>query len=275
MSDGRLSDISDDFKIHLQELVLSLLAPDNLLVKEINGRKILCKDLMKYFQVYVNVFNGYKLPQPKSIFEATAQANNLTAMTQAMDMYTRGMRELCYGNKPYPGIEVLMDHHLRLRESAKELFNATRKMGGTEFSRKYLDRLTQEIDGKFEEFFVHDKNRNKSAAFRTPFTLFKLMVTSFFMSCVSALLGFHALASICNILQCLSLISLGLWVYVRYTGDMPEVGDLIDIMANVIWVTLPKIVLFRKNVMLHLPGRVLDTGGVGMTAPKGSPRHFN
>ncbi|KAL1430802.1 hypothetical protein MTO96_014667 [Rhipicephalus appendiculatus] len=99
--DGRLSDIEEEFKKQLLELVPSLLAPDNLLVKEINGEKISCQELMSYFKVYVNIFKGDELPEPKSMLEATAEANNLAAVATAKDKYTSGMEQLCGGDQPY------------------------------------------------------------------------------------------------------------------------------------------------------------------------------
>ncbi|KAH9380492.1 hypothetical protein HPB48_014080 [Haemaphysalis longicornis] len=67
--DGPLSDIEDAFKKQLEELVPSLLAPDNLLVKKINGREISCQELMTYFKMYVNTVKEHKLLDPEAIRE--------------------------------------------------------------------------------------------------------------------------------------------------------------------------------------------------------------
>ncbi|KAL1444530.1 hypothetical protein MTO96_045506, partial [Rhipicephalus appendiculatus] len=48
--EGRLSDISDKFKLYLPDLVQLLLEPDSLLPKQINGRKITCQELMSYIK---------------------------------------------------------------------------------------------------------------------------------------------------------------------------------------------------------------------------------
>jgi len=45
------SDIDEEFKTHLAELVPLLLAPDRLVVKEIGGNKVTCRDLVEYFKV--------------------------------------------------------------------------------------------------------------------------------------------------------------------------------------------------------------------------------
>lgn len=45
------TDIDDEFKKELINLVPLLLAPENLVEKEINGSKVTCRDLVQYFKV--------------------------------------------------------------------------------------------------------------------------------------------------------------------------------------------------------------------------------
>lgn len=46
-----LLDIDEDFKRELRNLVPLLLAPENLVEKEISGSKVTCRDLVEYFKV--------------------------------------------------------------------------------------------------------------------------------------------------------------------------------------------------------------------------------
>lgn len=46
-----LSDIDGDFKTGLAKLVPLLLAPEQLVEKEIGGNKVTCRDLLEYFKV--------------------------------------------------------------------------------------------------------------------------------------------------------------------------------------------------------------------------------
>uniref|UniRef100_A0A8D8YFY6 Atlastin n=1 Tax=Cacopsylla melanoneura TaxID=428564 RepID=A0A8D8YFY6_9HEMI len=86
--DGRLKDIEPDFKESLSQLVPILLAPENLLLKEISGVQVKAKDLVQYFKSYLNLFSGDELPEPKSMLVATAEANNLSAVASAREMYS-------------------------------------------------------------------------------------------------------------------------------------------------------------------------------------------
>ena len=51
-----IADIEPDFKDKLKELVPNLLQGENLIVKEINGCQVTCRDLLEYFKV---IYMGY------------------------------------------------------------------------------------------------------------------------------------------------------------------------------------------------------------------------
>jgi len=60
-------DINPEFKNSLKELVPMLLAPENLILKEINGQRVKARDLIQYFQSYMAIYKGNELPEPKSM----------------------------------------------------------------------------------------------------------------------------------------------------------------------------------------------------------------
>ena len=47
-----------------------------------------------FYQSYMKIFESDSLPEPKSMLEATAEANNLTASVAAHDRYMREMEEV-------------------------------------------------------------------------------------------------------------------------------------------------------------------------------------
>lgn len=65
--DGRLSDIDTEFKKYLQIFIPMLLAPENLVLKQINGQKVKARDLIQYFKSYIQIYSGNDLPEPKSM----------------------------------------------------------------------------------------------------------------------------------------------------------------------------------------------------------------
>nr|XP_026654672.1 atlastin-1 [Zonotrichia albicollis] len=92
--DGKLKEIDDEFIKNLKILIPWLLSPENLDVKEINGNHITCRGLVEYFKAYIKIYQGEELPHPKSMLQATAEANNLAAVATAKDTYSRRMEEV-------------------------------------------------------------------------------------------------------------------------------------------------------------------------------------
>lgn len=67
--DGQISLIANNFKEALKELVPNIFAPENLIIKKINGRNLRARDLIHYLNSYMKIFSGSEMPEPKTIFE--------------------------------------------------------------------------------------------------------------------------------------------------------------------------------------------------------------
>jgi atlastin len=93
------TDIDEDFKCQLHDLIPALLSPKSLVVKTVNGVKMTGRGLVECFKSYLRVFQGEELPEPKSVLEATAEANNLVALAAALDHYSKTMEKV--GNRYY------------------------------------------------------------------------------------------------------------------------------------------------------------------------------
>lgn len=143
--------------------------------------------------------------------------------------------QICGGDRPYIGVEMLLLQHTRCNENAIRIFNSTRKMGGPEFSQAYLDRLTTEINDLYSSFIRHNESKNIFAAAKTPAVLFFIIVVCYFTSGVFGILGLQSLSSIVNLVMLLVLVVLGAWVYARYTGEWRETGVAIDEVASSLW----------------------------------------
>ncbi|XP_077191538.1 atlastin-2 isoform X1 [Paroedura picta] len=233
--DGRLNDIDEDFKKELQNLVPLLLAPENLVEKEISGSKVTCRDLVQYFKAYIKIYQGEELPHPKSMLQATAEANNLAAVAGAKDTYNKGMEQVCGGDKPYIAPADLERKHQELKEVAIKQFRSIKKMGGEEFCHRYQDQLEEELDDIYANFVKHNDGKNIFYAARTPATLFAVMFAMYIISGLTGFLGMVSIATLCNIVTGLALASLCTWAYVKYSGEFREVGTLIDQLAEVLW----------------------------------------
>ena len=99
------------------------------------------------------------MPEPKSMLEATSEANNLVSLAEARETYLRGMENICGTDKPYINDHVLEMEHLRLHDTALKVFNGRRKMGREELSLKYREKLLSDISKDFENLKSINENK--------------------------------------------------------------------------------------------------------------------
>ncbi|XP_032408183.1 atlastin-2 isoform X2 [Xiphophorus hellerii] len=233
--DGRLKDIEDDFKTQLAELMPVLLAPDQLVEKQIGGCKITCRDLVEYFKAYIKIYQGDELPHPKSMLQATAEANNLTAVAGAKDLYSKSMEKVCGGDRPYMAPADLESCHEAFSKDSVKFFRSIKKMGGEEFCQRYQDRLESELKEAYTNFSKHNEGKNIFYAARTPATLFVVMFFTYVLSGVTGFIGLSVFAALANMVLGVALLLLCIWAYVKYSGEFREAGILIDQLAEALW----------------------------------------
>ncbi|RWS06696.1 atlastin-1-like protein [Dinothrombium tinctorium] len=158
--DGRLSAMDAEFVESLKEFVEFVFKPEHLIIKRIGGQIITGLRLLEHLKAYVKVFQEDKMPEPKTMLEATAEANNLAALVEAKHYYFKKMEALCGINKPFIYPSVLEKKQAEILKEARTLFAKTKKLGGEEFSTIYFRKLDQEIE-EIREYFV-ENNKSKS-----------------------------------------------------------------------------------------------------------------
>lgn len=108
-------------------------------------------------------------------------------------------------------------------------------MGGEEFSRRYLQQLESEIDELYIQYIKHNDSKNIFHAARTPATLFVVIFITYVIAGVTGFIGLDIIASLCNMIMGLTLITLCTWAYIRYSGEYRELGAVIDQVAAALW----------------------------------------
>ncbi|KAK7103242.1 atlastin-2-like isoform X3 [Littorina saxatilis] len=233
--DGRLKDIEPDFREQLQVLVPMILAPENIVLKEINGTQITAHEMVEYFKAYIKIYQGEELPEPKTMLQATAEANNLAAVANGKNQYSKEMEEVCGGEKPYLHPDRLEQDHARCLERCMDLFHNTRKMGGPEFSRAYEEQLQEEVETLYDNYKKHNEGKNLFSAARTPAVLFSVMVIFYVLSAALGIIGLESLANLANLGMFVFLILMVTWFYIRYSGEHRQLAMHIDQLAEVLW----------------------------------------
>lgn len=213
--DGKLAEISSEFKSSLLELIPLLLAPENLIVKEINGQVVKARDLVQYFISYLNIFKSDDMPEPKTMLRATAEANNLNAVATAKDLYTQHMEDFCGGKNPYQKPQHLEVEHMRAREKSLYHFVTKRKMGGDLISEEYKLQLIDFIEDTFVIYKQQNESKNIFKAAQTPGVYLVVALIAYILSGCFALFGMETFCNFMTLIMAVSIISLCIWSYIR------------------------------------------------------------
>ncbi|CAK1583930.1 unnamed protein product [Parnassius mnemosyne] len=228
---GKLSDIDAEFKKQLKDLVPMLLAPKNLKPKVMSGETLKAKELFHYIKAYMEVFNGSELPVPQTILEATAQANNLSAVAEAREVYETLMEEAAGGARPYLPADALAREHRRARDKALHSFHARKKMGGDAKAQTYEEQLIQELEEYFERLRAQNESKNIMNMIKTPVVFAAVLVLGFVVSVVADAVALGPLRLVGHVLSLAAFVMLSIWGYSRFTGHLRDTSEQLDKIA--------------------------------------------
>lgn len=217
--DGRISDIDEDFLEQLQVFVPILLSPKNLVVKQIGGSDVTGRQLLEYFKVYINIFKGETMPEPKSMLEATAEANNRAAVALARDHYSTSMEQLCGGNMPFIHPKELEKKHNEVLASSIEVFEKTRKMGGREYSEAYQNELRDAIAEAWTHFDAQNNSKNVFSLLGAPAVLLVWTIVCFILSRIFEIIGIMIVSNLFMFFGTASLILTITYMFFRYVTE--------------------------------------------------------
>jgi len=150
---GNTEDMDPRFARYLSNFIATSLNPENLEARKIAGKTIKCREMVDYFQKYLEIFNGDEIPEPKSIFNTTAEVANLHALNEAKDHYMKSMGALkqSSASQALVDIELIRKHDESMKESL-QMFTEQSTFGGEEFAKHFHKVLLTEILEKFEYF---------------------------------------------------------------------------------------------------------------------------
>ena len=237
---GALKDITPDFKQYMLKFAPLLLATENLKTKQINGSVIKCSELVEYFRSYIKIYDGEKLPEPKTMLQATAEANNLSAVAKSRELYNEAMEAVCGSGCPFINPKILDEKHMECYDQALECFDSTRKMGGEEFSSQYRQKLMEDLNEAFENFSRTNAAKNVFRNVRTPGVFFTIGSVFYVLSGLFSFLYLTSLSSLCYILVLVSIVCIVIWSYIQYTGQYQEAGQSLELVADFLWEVLLK-----------------------------------
>jgi atlastin len=108
-------------------------------------------------------------------------------------------------------------------------------MGGEEFSEIYKQQLTDYIEETFLQYKAHNESKNIFKAAQTPSVYFFVALLTYIISGIFALLGLETFCNFFTLIMTISIVALCVWAYVRYSGELYEVGVKLDQVAEMMW----------------------------------------
>lgn len=89
---GDLQQIDPKFIKYSKELVPALFAPENLILKQINGQKVRAGDFLKYLQTYKMLLSE-ALSESESILMSTGGVTSVMLFNDCLNFYVNSMQE--------------------------------------------------------------------------------------------------------------------------------------------------------------------------------------
>ncbi|XP_063906160.1 atlastin-like [Zophobas morio] len=139
--DGDFDCVDDEFLGCVETFVETILAPENVIPKKINGEFVTVQGLLELIKVYGNHFKDGKQLNIKTIYAGTAEAYHQKCLKQAVDQFSKQV-EQC-------------DSFLKADEEKMKILQnfgtKVSKMGTKKMIRSCKERLKQTLNSVFEK----------------------------------------------------------------------------------------------------------------------------
>ncbi|KAG8468324.1 hypothetical protein KFE25_013407 [Diacronema lutheri] len=243
--DGRTSMLRPAFLPVLKAAVESILSPDKLVVKKVNEEELTATALLCYFKAYTALYAAGDLPQPKTVVNATAEANNAAAKANAFKTYTRAMERQCSSKRMLSDEQFQVAHKAAV-EAALSAFDSTKKMGGKDLMSKFKESLSAEITDSHKFFLNNNRLKNMLGAFKTPIVLVIAMLAGMLAGWFAGKFWLESISSLFYNLALVAFTCFLMWV--------------INVAQECRWDVLNNVVSAIDNVADQLWAQARDKG---------------
>lgn len=147
--DGKWSEMEDDFKSNLMELISWFFGPSHLKVKKIDGYPITAQELKEYMEAYFKIFQSPLTPRGQSVYQITVEKQMNILIENCLKTYKLQMaKNNDYANPNF--VQNLDSAHTLCKIFSLLEFKNLRKMGNTDDEKIYSGKLEQQINQQFE-----------------------------------------------------------------------------------------------------------------------------
>ncbi|GCB85291.1 hypothetical protein scyTo_0026001 [Scyliorhinus torazame] len=112
-------------------------------------------------------------------------------------------------------------------------------------SLRFEDQLEADIEDMLESYLKFNRSKNVFSFVRTPATMLTLMISMHIASGFLSLLGLGFLTFILSFANGICSLTLITWCYVKYTGQSPLLGEIIDAISDSILSGVTSLIVSR------------------------------
>lgn len=156
---GKLSEVRDDFKIHVDHIISQMLS--ELKPKRLSSSQLLsCSELPRYMREYVTLYENVRdsLPEAMTILETTEKICQENARTKTVQFYKdKMMTRMKARSMTKEDVEAW---HKSCVRDAQRYFNKMYIMGKDEDIKKIRVSIMNDIDAEFIQFVMMAKEKN-------------------------------------------------------------------------------------------------------------------
>ncbi|CAO1398352.1 unnamed protein product [Diamesa serratosioi] len=148
---GEWSKIDEDFTNALNETIIDVLKPSELIPKKINGNVLKASELRDFMKMYFKAIESGETPKIESIYDITVRSQMNILIGDLLNKY----KELLSKNVNFadPSFTTTIEiNHQIYKNYTMLLYDNLRKMGSSEHKRVYKQQLDDEIERTYVDW---------------------------------------------------------------------------------------------------------------------------
>jgi len=229
---GQISKIDPEFLKEILDMCASIV--NEIQPKKINGDVIKSCDLLNYFQTYASIFEAEELPEPKTMLQATAEANLLVICSSIRNDFEKNVLEK-FGNGGKALSTQEFDNLMSFEEGrAFTKFDAVKKLGDESLIEKFRNELIDNLGLQCARFKEKNDERRVAYSWKTPATMVIVNILTQIAALLLRFLFLGPIASIFSLITYCGWLMIGFWSYGSYTDQYSLIREKIDEIAEFI-----------------------------------------
>ncbi|CAO1407507.1 unnamed protein product [Diamesa hyperborea] len=148
---GEWSKMDEDFKNALNDTIIDILKPSELIPKRINGNVLKASELRDFMAVYFQAIESGETPKIESIYDITVRSQMNILLRDLLLKY----KELLTKNVNFADpsfIQSIEINHEMYKNYTMLLYKSSRKMGSVEHKKLYQEQLDANIDETYNNW---------------------------------------------------------------------------------------------------------------------------